>query len=1077
MKNILLLFITVTTFLSFSQSVENKTPCATDALLENLIKLYPETKRKLENFESNIVLNTNFNRFSSITPTPGSITIPIVVYIVHDGTTLTDISDNQVQNQITSLNNYFYNTGIKFCLATKANSGNSIPAVNTSDVQNTPGIIHINNSSISNHFTTAQQDLVSTASPLIVKERYLRIWVVKSINGSNSGILGYSMFPNMSPVFDGIVMRYDTFGNNDVNMLANHNLGKVLVHEVGHYLGLYHTFEGGCQINQGDCSLDGDRICDTPTVASPNFNCITGTNSCLENPPINDDISNYMDYGNNYCQDHFSLGQINRMINVMNLYRNLLFTNENILYTGVCGSSNLLSATFTIDNYSPCQSLTQATTFSALSATTYSWDFGDSFATSSNPNTANTQSPSHVYTSSANSPYLVTLTVTNSSGESRTSSQLIYVTNCVPIANKNSYWYVDSSHGLNFSSGSPLFDPTFPTNHFANLSCNSQCDDSGNLLFYTNKFKVWNNQHIQINTADIMEFTGTNISNQVLILPKPPASGNTITQYYIFTQQAATSQETDIGFRYNIVNVNGNAITMGLERQPVTLPDSYGFSKNVDGSLLGASCISAVKKCNSNDYWVITVLKKGDVPYLVVFTLSNLGLTYNSERLIQNNISFLFQSELEIAPNGNKILLNNPYSSPSHLYDFNKAEGIISSNYSIITIPTTPFPTYGQKDGVSFSPNSNFLYVSETAAKKIYQFNINAINVNETKREFYSSTLRPKDMQLGPDNKIYVGMYENIGMGLSNRLAVIHNPDNIVNIDNPNACNFSLNGPISVNNYYSVGPALPNIIDANQETAYFSPNTPFVISKYITGCNTFKFFPNVCGTSFIWRFTNTTSGTSQSTTEANPIYTFAQTGTYVVTLFDANNTLLGTSTPIEITVPIVSITGSNSACLSQTNANITYNSTILELGESIIWSINSGNGIINGPNNLPSVEVSWSSLPGTLTFTKVNSLGCFVIENKIIESYCPTLGSEDYTNHELILVPNPTSETFEIFSKSLNGEIQIDLIDLRGRVIKKIEINDFSERVIVDLKSYESGVYLVKIQGVNFNTTKRIIKK
>jgi len=185
----------------------------------------------------------------------------------------------------------------------------------------------------------------------------------------------------------------------------------------------------------------------------------------------------------------------------LTISRNELFSHDNIIYTGTCGYTSLLSATITSSDFSPCTN--SSITFSALNAQSYSWDFGDAFSTTSNPNTATTQNASHIYSSSLNSPYTVTLTVHGSNGEVTTSSELLYVTDCIPILGTDTYWYVDNSNGLSFSTGKPIFDLSFPSDNYSNLSCNSQCDSNGNLLFYTNKFKVWNNQHNQINSTDL----------------------------------------------------------------------------------------------------------------------------------------------------------------------------------------------------------------------------------------------------------------------------------------------------------------------------------------------------------------------------------------------------------------------------------------------------------------------------------------------------------------------------------------------------------------------------------------------
>ncbi|TGD57689.1 M43 family zinc metalloprotease [Flavobacterium humi] len=1079
MKNLLIVIACFVSFLTYSQENPPKAPCLTGDLLQKLTETFPEVKERLELQDKSIYEEgMQLSRNALAIPPSGSITIPVVVYVVHDGTPLTNISDAQVNAQLLALNNYFLNTGIQFCLATKANTTSPVPVANASDIQTTTGIIHVNNPGLSNHFSSSQSSLVATASPQITKDRYLRIWVVKSIDGNNSGILGYSMYPNTSPVFDGIVMRYDVFGNGNPNLLANYNMGKVLVHEVGHYLALYHTFDGSCSNTSNNCLLDGDHVCDTPAVAAPNFNCVPGTNSCPETPPVLDDLSNYMDYGNHNCQNHFSTGQIQRMLTTLNLYRNTLFESDNIIYTGTCGSSNLLSATISANDFSPCASPTAATSFTAPSAQTYLWDFGDAFSTVANPNTATTQVGSHIYTSAANSPYTVTLTVTGSNGQSKTSSVLVYVTNCTTIANSNSYWYVDAGNGLSFSTGKAVFDPTFPINNSTNVSCNSQCDSSGNLLFYTNKFKVWNNQHALINGTDLMLNTSSSKSNQVLIVPKPPVSGNTITQYYIFTQQSHNSGASDIGFRYNIVNVSGTNATMGALRQPVTLPAGNGFSTATDGALLGSVCISAVKKCDSNDYWIITLLKKGTTPYLVVFSLSSSGLTYQSEQQIVGTTPFLSDSSIYMAPNGNKLFLMHPYGSVSvqcRLFDFNKAQGIVSSSYSIISIPETPLPTYAQMFGAAFSPNSNLLYVTDFYAKKIYQFNINSIAINNSRKEIISTTDGPWTLKNGPDGKIYVAMSNTTNN--YQKLGIIHAPDTVATNQDPNACHFSVNGPKTTSFAYRVGPELPNNIDAQQATAYFSPNTTNVISKYITACNTYKFFPNVCGTAFAWTFTNTTLGTSTTSNVTNPTYNFSQNGNYLITLKDINNVTLGTTSIDIITAPIPAISGSSTACLTQTNANVTSNSVGLQAGETGVWSITGGTGTITGPANLESVNVSWSALPGTLSFTMTNAMGCTSTNTKTIAPFCPNLNNQTFTYSDFQIKPNPSTGIFIISSGSYAGKASIEVFDMQGRMVSKESSFDFNKQKTIDLSALQSGVFIVKIFGDDFSNAMQIIKE
>lgn len=296
------------------------TRCATDEYNAELLKQYPKMmgSKSYEKIITNQIRINRTNRASSSSRSLVVYTIPVVVHVIHNGEAVgvgTNISDAQVFSQIKVLNDDFrraigtngYNTHtdgadieVEFCLAKQ-----------TPDGCPTNGIDRIDMSAVSTSWDgpSPTGNTQTTLKPTTIWDasKYMNMW---SVNFSSSTLLGYAQFPGGSANTDGVVAGYQFFGSNDdpnVTLGGAFNLGRTMTHEVGHYLGLYHTFQGGC-------NGTGDECADTPAIASDNSGCpSTIPDSCPSSTGL-DMIENYMDYTDDACMNIFTNDQKTRII-------------------------------------------------------------------------------------------------------------------------------------------------------------------------------------------------------------------------------------------------------------------------------------------------------------------------------------------------------------------------------------------------------------------------------------------------------------------------------------------------------------------------------------------------------------------------------------------------------------------------------------------------------------------------------------------------------------------------------------------------------------------------------------------
>jgi hypothetical protein len=235
-------------------------------------------------------------RAKSARTSSSTVTIPVAFHVIRKDTSLGggDVPAKQIADQIKVLNAAYASSGFQFTL---------VSTTRTTE----PSLFNLVSGGVSDsrYYRGGGKEFKMKEALHEGDARTLNIYSASL----GQSLLGWAWFPSdftgdapLARYLDGVVLDYRSLPGGSLSI---YNEGDTATHEVGHWLGLYHTFQNGC-------AAPGDYVDDTAYEASPAFNCPVGRDTCTAQPGV-DPITNFMDYSQDSCMNSFTPGQGERM--------------------------------------------------------------------------------------------------------------------------------------------------------------------------------------------------------------------------------------------------------------------------------------------------------------------------------------------------------------------------------------------------------------------------------------------------------------------------------------------------------------------------------------------------------------------------------------------------------------------------------------------------------------------------------------------------------------------------------------------------------------------------------------------